>query len=393
MNKFLLPILLVLSITAFAQDKAPSVTKADKLRKSGNLGEAKALVDQAIEHEKTKGKAKTWYYRGLVYMDLANSGSGKAIDNHVQAGAAFNKVMELDNESGYFYGESSKLTEDKWRTSVEPGIEAYNDNNFDKAISDFNVAVAYKPNDPQAVFLRAHSAQMKQEYTQALEYYKDVERVGFENAKIGRAYISCLFKADVAPEKIVTACEKLIKQFPDEPKFQEHKIAGLILGNKAEEAEAQIKEGLAKDPQNLQLNLQLAKIYDGNRIFYYNEKQDDKMQEFLDKTTETYANILTFAPEDLTANFNYAAMLNFKANIFFQEYNNLSLKDFETKGPIIQEKGMSLLRKGLPHMEKAYQLASDNKDIISGLRIYYERLSIEKEEYKAKAKELEALLK
>ena len=54
----------------------------------GRQADARAAIDQAIDYEKTKGKAKTWFYRGMIYAQL---------DTVANEASAFEIAMESFN--------------------------------------------------------------------------------------------------------------------------------------------------------------------------------------------------------------------------------------------------------------------------------------------------------
>ncbi|RLD38172.1 MAG: hypothetical protein DRI83_02870, partial [Bacteroidetes bacterium] len=48
-------------------------TSAFNYFKNGKLDKAKEYIDPCITHEKTMNVAKTWYYRGNIYLQIALS--------------------------------------------------------------------------------------------------------------------------------------------------------------------------------------------------------------------------------------------------------------------------------------------------------------------------------
>lgn len=72
MKKLILTIA-VCAVTVAASAQNSNVVNAYNEMGDGNFEAAQEYIDKAIEHEKTMGQAKTWLYRGQIYMGLAMS--------------------------------------------------------------------------------------------------------------------------------------------------------------------------------------------------------------------------------------------------------------------------------------------------------------------------------
>ena len=109
MKRVSLLLILLFSVSmVFAQSgKTPKIEKAKIHLDKGEIAEAKVIIDEAIVHEKTKDKVKTWYYRGLIYEAIYNSEdqavSSLSDDAFIQAAEAFMKVKEMEKETGTYY--------------------------------------------------------------------------------------------------------------------------------------------------------------------------------------------------------------------------------------------------------------------------------------------------
>ena len=76
--KLFLILMLTVSIAFAQKEKTPKVEKAKILLDKGEVAESQQIIDAAIQHEKTKDKVKTWYYRGLVYESIYSGSVRKA---------------------------------------------------------------------------------------------------------------------------------------------------------------------------------------------------------------------------------------------------------------------------------------------------------------------------
>ena len=62
--------MLLSGVAAMAQEKAPNAVRAVDMLAKGQYAEAKAIVDQVPNHEKTKLDPKSWFHRAIVYISL-----------------------------------------------------------------------------------------------------------------------------------------------------------------------------------------------------------------------------------------------------------------------------------------------------------------------------------
>lgn len=113
MKKLLISLMLIASsaYTSNVSAQSQNLTDAWFALKNSDLPRAKQSIDEAYVHETTKGTAKMYYYRGLVYMQIA----ANAQDDP--------KFHELDSEASIKSAESFYLylisTEKKKKSELE----------------------------------------------------------------------------------------------------------------------------------------------------------------------------------------------------------------------------------------------------------------------------------
>jgi hypothetical protein len=98
MQRFLLSLLIILgSSSLFAQ----SIEDIEEQVKKGEWDKAKASVDAFLAKEKNAIKSDGWWYKGLIYNEIAKSDKfkGLAPDARMDAFNAFKKYYELDAKS------------------------------------------------------------------------------------------------------------------------------------------------------------------------------------------------------------------------------------------------------------------------------------------------------
>ena len=102
MKKILLSLVLVMSTASlFAQNQ--KVQSAILYNRHGELDKAQAAIDEAILNPKTSESAKTWYYRGEIYLSIFGSEqyASLASDPLVTALESYSKSLVLDLKNDF----------------------------------------------------------------------------------------------------------------------------------------------------------------------------------------------------------------------------------------------------------------------------------------------------
>ena len=127
--KKLLILLLAIFMVAGLNAQNAKRTSAFNYFKNGKLDKAKEYIDPCITHEKTMNVAKTWYYRGDIYLQIALSSNPdyQALDPNALEVAyqSYKKVLELDSRGEY-------------TSSVEHNFKVIASNFFNKGVALYN---------------------------------------------------------------------------------------------------------------------------------------------------------------------------------------------------------------------------------------------------------------
>ena len=139
MQRFLLSLLILLSGSAlFAQ----SIEDIEKQLATGALDKAKEAVDAFLAKEKNQTKADGWWYKGVVYNEIAKSDKYKSLapDGRMDAFNAFKKYYELDPKAVRGTLEQNVRMFDIYNQYFDMGVKGFNDNRFDDAYNNFKNA-------------------------------------------------------------------------------------------------------------------------------------------------------------------------------------------------------------------------------------------------------------
>ncbi len=93
MRKIILSAFLVAASTALFAQKLDDIQ--EKIQK-GKFAEARQSIDQVLSDPKNQNTANAWYYKGVVYSELAKDSTKQDMDYNMEAFNAFKKYQELD---------------------------------------------------------------------------------------------------------------------------------------------------------------------------------------------------------------------------------------------------------------------------------------------------------
>lgn len=110
----------------------------------GKYDEAKEKIDKVLTDPKGQKNANAWYYKGVVYNELAKDTTKKDMDYRMEAFNAFKKYQEMDPKNIMMTLEQNGRLFQIYEGYYNQGIQAFNAKNYDKAFSDFRNALTVK---------------------------------------------------------------------------------------------------------------------------------------------------------------------------------------------------------------------------------------------------------
>jgi len=350
--------------TAFGQNK--NVRKAESALESGELAEAKALIDPAISDEKTKDDGKTWYIYGQVYQAIAedSTNSVQADQPYQTALDAYRKAKGMEKEGSVYYTFAEQKIQEVWAKNINAGAEKYQQQDFENAIRNFDVAKMAIPEDTTAYIYGGISAQQAGNMDVAAENYAylvdelDYKSEDFYNSLI---YIYLVEKKD--NDKAVEYLRKAQEAYPENADFLNREINVLIQEENYEEAEQKLSKAIENEADN--------------PILYYNRAYLYEQLEKEDAAVENYKKAIELDPNYFDATFNLAAYYFNKAAEILQEANNMDLKEYQKRGKEIEESAKVYFEKALPYLEKSKEIKPDDEKVLSTLQTVYTRLGMD----------------
>jgi hypothetical protein len=161
MQRFLMSLMLLITGSCVL---AQSIEEIEAQFSKGEFDKAKTTVDAFLAKEKNQSKADGWWFKGVIYNEIAKSDKFRNLvtDGRMEAFNAFKKYYELDQKA--------------FRATLEQHVRLFDiySGYFDMAINDFNSGV---------------SADEAKKEGDAIKNYSDALR-NFKNAQVVEEYIA-----------------------------------------------------------------------------------------------------------------------------------------------------------------------------------------------------------
>jgi Tfp pilus assembly protein PilF len=374
----------------FSQDL---VTLANGMLNDKNYIQAKTTIEEAFKSGEMESNARGWYTQGRIYHEILKSDDPKVKslksnpkDFASEIVLCYNKTKILTEPGDNLYILASNQIEILWADGINKGYKDYQSQKFKSAAKSFEIAQVAKPRDTTAYIYAGYSAQNAQEYEKAIKYYTAIKSFARLSKTVYNRMFLCKQAMNAPLEEILDLIEEAIFEYPDHLPYIAEEVRALIKLNKLEEAESRLNTVLQRYPNNYELRLRRADLFD--RIFKeaYTNGLPERSERYFDLASEDYEIYLNKFPKDFTANYNYAVMLNEQANRIYVRVNLMNKEEYMVSGKDVEEMGHNWTRKALPYMENAESIIPGDKNVNIALKFFYERLKMDDKLNKLKEK-------
>lgn len=357
--------LVVMIIAVAVMGQANKRTSAFNYQRYGKLDLAKQAIDEAVQNESTIGDAKTWFYRGNIYYDIAVSSDEKFKnldpDPFGVAYESYNKAKELDKK-GEYSADILKYTIAIGEGYYNKGVVDYNEQKFKDAALNFekafNVGKSVNRIDTSALVNAAVSAGQGNEIQLAKQYYQQLITMNVQKPDV-YASLSELYKNEGDTAMALQTVAKGREKFPDDFNLLIAETNIYLATNEKEKAMADLETALLMDATNPSIFFAVGTIYD---------QLGD-----VAKATSAYEEALKLKPDYFEANYNLGALYVNQAADILTKANDLPL-DEVAKYDAEKAKADDMLKKSLPYLEKALELQPEDVNTLVSLKEIYTRL-------------------
>ncbi|GAB3169592.1 hypothetical protein GCM10027291_20200 [Telluribacter humicola] len=259
-------------MTAFAQD-AINQAMLDQARKD------KEKSDKSIEDPKASAKAATWMDRAKTYENIALQFTQLDSNAAITAYNAYKKVIELDVTKKGEPGRSAKEAQqvlnaaegtNLYNAFVKQGAEKYQNKNMADALKNFELAQVLNPKDTLAALYGGIAAQSSSKQDVAIKNFEAYVANGGKDPSVYYG-LAQLYRGANDNDKAIATLQKGIERSPDNRDLKAEVVNILLASGKEDQAINQLKELVAKDPNNVQNLVNLAILYDNSNIKLTNQ--------------------------------------------------------------------------------------------------------------------------
>lgn len=355
-------IIAIALLTAFAAEAQKSkVVSAFNYLRNQELDKAKQAIDEASVNESSAPMAKTWLYKGDVYLQLyftKDEAFKKLSENPLEvAYQSYLKCLELDTDKKF-----TKEANDKLATVAEQffnqGVGQYKEEKYKEASKSFEFSgdLLNKSglSDTLAIYYAGICAELDNNDETAQKHF---------NYLIGKDYhkatmYSSLSKIYTKQQDSVKAMEIIqtgLAKFPGNYDLLIAEANVYLAFGKTELAVKSLKNAITLNPNNPNLFYAMGAKYSELGMFKESE--------------ESYLKAIEIKPDYFDAYYNLGALYNNTAADILKEAASLPFGDpnYETK----KAEGESLLAKAIPVLEKALELSATDKFTLLTLKQLY----------------------
>jgi len=359
--KLFLILMLTVSIAFAQKEKTPKIEKAKILLDKGEIAEAQPIIDAAIEHEKTKDKVKTWYYRGLIYESIYNSDDPAIKDlsdnSFVEAAEAFVKVKELENETGTYYVFADQRIVALYSSAFNAAAEAYQSGDYEGALGYFDMVKVVFPNDTAAWQYSGYAAQQLDNIELALKNFNFLADNNMADVNVHRNIIY-IYRAVVNDTiAALEAAERARVQYPEDHDLKQDEITLLIMTDNIDEAKEKLNAAIEKDPDNYILYYEMGYIYDATEQF--------------DEASAWYEKCIEKNPEYFEALYNLGVNKYNQGAEVLKEAQDMDLETYKKEGKAVEARANDIFVLAVPYFEKAHEVKPDDVSTLQTLQTLY----------------------
>jgi tetratricopeptide (TPR) repeat protein len=377
MKKILILLTMVLAFGVVNAQKAKR-TSAYNYWNDGKLDKAKEYIDPAAQDPSTMSDAKTWLYRGNIYLDIHRSPKPEykalAPDALQIAYDSYKKASELDVKKEYqpqIMVSMMTISEQLYNS----GATLFQAAEFTKAAADFEKAISVSQSmssiDTMAIYGAALSYEGAKDFAKSAGFYEHLVQLKVNNPLVYSSLCTNYIELK-QPAKAEAILEQGRLLYPTDFNLIIAQSNLYLQQNNAPKALSSLSLAREKDPNNKTIIFAIGATYDLMRNDTTKTAQERQVS--FDKAVQSYKDAIAIDSVYYDAIFNLGALYFNKGGDIINEANKLPLGD--KTYDILVAQGNDHLRMSLPFLEKASRMHPDDTNALVSLKEIYTRLQM-----------------
>ncbi|MEJ8802303.1 tetratricopeptide repeat protein [Pontibacter sp. H249] len=361
MKRILLTAFAAATVTVVSAQNS-AVNSAILNHKNGTLDKAQTDIDKAIQHDKTKDKAKTWFYRGVIYQDMiGNPIYGKLVNDNTPTIVleSFDKAENLDSK-GEFKGQIPERREILYGQVLNQAVEFHNSQDWDNAIAKYKLASQVNPKDTTAVLYAAYAATAKQDYPQAISFYDKLIEIGHKTEDVYKNKVQLQQATEASDETVMNTLSSALKEHPNSVFLMQEELKYYLKNDRADEAMTKLENAIKADPKNASLHAVLGNLQ---------ERKNN-----LEGATASYKKAIEIDPNNFDAYYNLGVLEYNKGSEVNNKAAKMDYATYQKKGKALEAQAKKHYEASLPYFQRALEIQPGDKGTISTLVKVYTRL-------------------
>lgn len=368
MKKLTLLLSTILIVTATFGQKRSVQDAFNNLRK-GNLDKAMENIEPTITDATTMNDAKTWFYRGNIYLQIHMSENPKykSLDNNAlnKAYESYQKAMELDTRKEYYTETIQNLFVISEQFYNE-GVIAFTKDPPDFAgafklfMNSVEVNESFGSIDTLAMFNAALSAENAKDLVNAKKYYTKVKDLGYPNPLVYNSLSTIDMEMGDTTSATAIISEGR-KKYPENFNLLISETNIFLSTKQNDKAMANLAEAIVTDPENPSIHYAVGVTY----ALMGNVKDAER----------SYLKAVELKSDLFEANYNLGALYVNQAAMLIDSANKLPLSKIKEYDDLKMQAD-KILEKSLPYLETASELDPADTNTMLSLKEIYTRLQM-----------------
>ncbi|MDB5274049.1 MAG: hypothetical protein JWO58_2416 [Chitinophagaceae bacterium] len=325
-----------------------ALTNAILYLENDEAAKAKPEIDAAVQNEKTKSSAKAWYYRGMIYNKLMTTNPTNTYGYADTAVVSFNKAKTLDKSTGQFYQMSDLRLQDQWVISTNDGVKRYQEENYASAVKSFKLAHLANVKDTTALLYGAYAATANKDQQQAFEFAEELKKNNYVKAYVYKTISDYYLDVKGDPAKAEAELKEGLVKNPNDPALLQDLANFYITTDKNEQAVQTLSLLEKANPNDPLVLVNIA-------VQYQKFNQPDQAEKY-------YLKVLDKEPNNYIALFNLGSLYVDKSRSKLNVYNSLNSEQYKKQGPALKSELSSNYSKALDYCKKALPYAESADD-------------------------------